>query len=137
MFLFFTAFENTIGCILSIAWLQFWWYLHGWWWHIEGNCIFIWTSSCQQLSNAQWKSTVHIFHNHHHHYYCYCYFECYSLGAPERCSISIYFMLPIFFHPFCYSWLIMTGMLANVFGAGLCWTISYWLWSAVPMVVKR
>lgn len=31
----------------------------------------------------------------------------------------------------------LIGMLANVPGAGLRWTFSYWLWSSVPMAIKR
>lgn len=31
----------------------------------------------------------------------------------------------------------LIGVPANVPGAGLCWTFSYWLWSSVPMVIKR
>lgn len=108
-FHFFSAFENSICCILSIAWLQFWWHLHGWWWHIEGNCILFFTlcaQSCQHCQ-MQWKSTVHC------------------------CSISIYLFVFLCCSQF------MTGMSTNVFGIGLCWTFSYWLWSAVPMAVKR
>lgn len=48
----FSAFESSIGCILSTAWLQIWWHLHGWRWHIKGNCKFPAHHHLSTLSNA-------------------------------------------------------------------------------------